>query len=106
MGKKGKKRAAQEMEELRPWCWYCDRDFEDEKVLINHQKAKHFRCPTCGKRMINAPGMVIHCAQVHKEELKEVPNSLPGRSTTKLMIMGTQGIPQADMDERIRKLGM
>jgi len=25
---------------LRPWCYYCGRDFEDEKVLMLHQKAK------------------------------------------------------------------
>ena len=38
-----KKRAS----ELDAWCWYCDREFEDEKVLIEHQKAKHFKCSFC-----------------------------------------------------------
>lgn len=23
-----------------PWCYYCDREFADDKILINHQKAK------------------------------------------------------------------
>lgn len=23
-----------------PWCFYCDREFEDDKILVNHQKAK------------------------------------------------------------------
>lgn len=26
------------------FCYYCDREFDDEKVLIQHQKAKHFKC--------------------------------------------------------------
>jgi hypothetical protein len=34
MGKKKKK------EIVKPWCYYCDRVFEDEKILIQHQKAK------------------------------------------------------------------
>ncbi len=21
---------------LRPWCWYCEREFEDEKGLLTH----------------------------------------------------------------------
>ena len=34
MGKKKKK------EIVKPWCYYCDRVFDDEKILIQHQKAK------------------------------------------------------------------
>lgn len=51
------------------WCWYCDREFEDEKVLILHQKAKHFKCNHCGKKMNTAGGLVIHVAQVHKDTI-------------------------------------
>ena len=35
MGRKGKKH-----EEEKPWCFYCDREFDDEKILIQHQRAK------------------------------------------------------------------
>ncbi|RKO91168.1 hypothetical protein BDK51DRAFT_23791, partial [Blyttiomyces helicus] len=55
--------------ELKPWCWYCDREFEDEKVLINHQKARHFKCGTCSRKLNTAGGMVVHVLQVHKETL-------------------------------------
>ena len=48
---------------------YCERDFEDEKVLIQHQKAKHFKCPHCNKKLNTAGGMVVHVAQVHKETI-------------------------------------
>jgi hypothetical protein len=34
-----------------------ERDFEDLKLLISHQKAKHFKCDRCGKRLNTAGGM-------------------------------------------------
>ena len=43
---------------------YCNREFEDEKVLIFHQKAKHFKCHVCHKKLYTAPGLAIHCSQV------------------------------------------
>ena len=27
---------------VKPWCWYCNREFEDEAVLIQHQKERFF----------------------------------------------------------------
>jgi hypothetical protein len=35
MGRKSRK-----YEEAKPWCFYCDREFDDEKILIQHQRAK------------------------------------------------------------------
>ena len=40
-------RAAAEVLEVKNWCYYCEREFEDEEVLIQHQKARHFKCPVC-----------------------------------------------------------
>ncbi|KAH7335635.1 hypothetical protein B0J17DRAFT_49888, partial [Rhizoctonia solani] len=51
---------------LRPWCWYCEREFEDEKVLMQHQKAKHFKCGHCPRRLNTAGGLAVHIQQVHK----------------------------------------
>ncbi|KAJ1827164.1 hypothetical protein LPJ56_001809 [Coemansia sp. RSA 2599] len=94
---------------FKPWCWYCEREFEDEKVLIQHQKAKHFKCHICAKRLNTANGMVIHVAQVHKENIKHVPNALPGREKPDLEIFGSIGIPEedvADYEQRMsEKLG-
>ena len=73
---------------LRPWCWYCEREFEDEKglsdshfiavfitliyalisVLMQHQKAKHFKCGMCPRRLNTAGGLAVHIQQVHKLE--------------------------------------
>ncbi len=66
MGKKKKKR----VEEQKPCCYYCDRTFIDETTLILHQKAKHFRCSTCGKKMTTGPSLAVHCTHVHKIVLK------------------------------------
>ncbi|ORZ37086.1 hypothetical protein BCR44DRAFT_1498416 [Catenaria anguillulae PL171] len=82
---------------FRPFCWYCDRDFEDEGVLIQHQKQKHFKCDHCGKRLNTAGGMAIHVAQVHKETIKRVPNAIPGRDSLDIDIQGMVGIPEADL---------
>ncbi|OLY84109.1 BUB3-interacting and GLEBS motif-containing protein [Smittium mucronatum] len=98
MAKKRSKR------ELKPWCWYCDRDFEDEKILIQHQRAKHFKCPHCSKRLNTASGMAIHVAQVHKETVTKVPNAIDGRDSIELEIFGTIGIPEEAVEQRREKL--
>lgn len=105
MGRKGKKKVAVEDDAgSAVWCWYCDREFVDEKILLQHQRAKHFKCPHCNKRMINAPGMAIHCSQMHKEELREVPNSIPGRSDPGPMISGMSGIPEEDLNAHVSSM--
>ncbi|XP_018429306.1 PREDICTED: BUB3-interacting and GLEBS motif-containing protein ZNF207 isoform X2 [Nanorana parkeri] len=97
MGRKKKK-------QLKPWCWYCNRDFDDEKILIQHQKAKHFKCHICHKKLYTGPGLAIHCMQVHKETIDAVPNAIPGRTDIELEIYGMEGIPEKDMEERRRML--
>ncbi|KAJ6415758.1 hypothetical protein OIU84_004535 [Salix udensis] len=87
MGKK-KKRVSSKV-----WCYYCDREFDDEKILVQHQKAKHFKCHVCHKKLSTAGGMSIHVLQVHKESVTNVPNAKPGRESTDIEIYGMQGIP-------------
>ena len=50
---------------------YCDREFEDEKILIQHQRMKHFQCHICHRKLNSASGLVIHMAQVHKETMEK-----------------------------------
>ncbi|KAL1874218.1 hypothetical protein VTK73DRAFT_545 [Phialemonium thermophilum] len=94
MGKK--KRGHPDVEELlsRPWCYYCERDFEDLKLLISHQKAKHFKCERCGKRLNTAGGLSVHMNQVHKESLNQVENALPNRQGLDVEIFGMEGVPE------------
>ncbi|XP_042381687.1 protein SUPPRESSOR OF FRI 4-like isoform X3 [Zingiber officinale] len=86
MGKK-KKRPS------KVWCYYCDREFDDEKILVQHQKAKHFKCHVCQKKLSTAGGMAIHVLQVHKEAVTKVPNAMADRDSTDIEIYGMQGIP-------------
>lgn len=92
MGRKKKKTT-------KPWCWYCNREFEDEKILLQHQKAKHFKCHICHKKLFTGPGLQIHCMQVHKENIDRVPNSIKGRDNITLEICGMDNIPEADLIE-------
>eukprot|EP01135_Chromosphaera_perkinsii_P008167 Nk52_evm1s1166 gene=Nk52_evmTU1s1166 len=91
MGKKKKNKKV-----LKPWCWYCDRSFEDEKILINHQKARHFKCHVCHRKLTSASGMVVHCQQVHNERVEKVPNAKQGRDRPDIEIFGMDGIPEED----------
>ncbi|KAI9761689.1 MAG: hypothetical protein M1835_008140 [Candelina submexicana] len=93
---KNKKRGHPDVEEIlaRPWCYYCERDFDDLKILISHQKAKHFKCERCGRRLNTAGGLSVHLNQVHKETLTTVENALPNRNGLEVEIFGMEGIPE------------
>lgn len=107
-----KKRGHPDIEEVlaRPWCYYCkcapthlsatttnlhigERDFDDLKILISHQKAKHFKCERCGRRLNTAGGLSVHMNQVHKETLTTVENALGNRAGLEIEIFGMEGIP-------------
>ncbi|KAJ8072731.1 hypothetical protein AAF712_008244 [Marasmius tenuissimus] len=91
---------------LRPWCWYCEREFEDEKVLMQHQKAKHFKCGMCPRRLNTAGGLAVHIQQVHKLEAENLPrieNALPGRDGYEVEIFGMEGIPAPDVADYKRR---
>ncbi|ORX82299.1 hypothetical protein BCR32DRAFT_292744 [Anaeromyces robustus] len=96
---KKKKRA-----QIKPWCWYCERDFDDEKILIQHQKARHFKCTICHKKLSSTRGMVIHASQVHNEEVTKVPNSIRGHDSTEIEVYGMDGIPPEDYQAHIDKV--
>ena len=95
MGKKKRREdsAGGDAPQRRIYCYYCDRNFDDEKVLILHQKARHFKCPTCYKKLSTISGMIIHIQQVHKESLKSIPNAKPGKESVDVEVYGMEGIP-------------
>ncbi|KAJ3830229.1 hypothetical protein F5878DRAFT_175422 [Lentinula raphanica] len=91
---------------ILPWCWYCEREFEDEKVLMQHQKAKHFKCNMCPRRLNTAGGLAVHIQQVHKlepENLPRIENALPGRDGYEVEIFGMEGIPAPDVADYKRR---
>ena len=79
-------------------CYYCERDFEEITHLVEHQKAMHFRCVECHRRLNTAGGLATHLKQVHKRELPTIPNALPHRQDTNIEIFGMIGIPQDVLD--------
>ncbi|TXT13680.1 hypothetical protein VHUM_01047 [Vanrija humicola] len=88
----GKKKRTQAFV-LKPWCWYCEREFEDEKVLLQHQKSKHFKCQLCPRKLNTAGGLMVHSQQVHKCEPEPLTNTLPGRDGYDIEIFGMEGVP-------------
>lgn len=83
---------------MKPWCWYCDREFDDDKVLIQHQKARHFKCSHCHRKLNSGSGLVIHVAQVHKVTMERVPNAIAGHDTPEVEVYGMEGIPTGDLE--------
>lgn len=55
----------------KPFCWYCGRIFDDNRVLVDHQKAKHFKCTKCRRRFKSAEAVATHFSKVHGETLKK-----------------------------------
>ncbi|DAZ95114.1 TPA: hypothetical protein N0F65_009745 [Lagenidium giganteum] len=96
MGKKKRKDDGAVAPKRNIFCYYCDRVFDDEKVLIQHQKARHFKCHVCHKKLSTAGGMVVHIMQVHKETLTAVPNAKEGRESVDIEIYGMEGVPGED----------
>lgn len=60
MGKKKKK------EQSKPWCYFCNRVFDEQSQLITHQLNKHFKCATCNKKLSNSKSLAVHSYQVHR----------------------------------------
>jgi len=78
---------------LKPFCYYCDKEFNNELILHQHQKARHFNCVKCRKRFSTAPALDTHEAQVHRTNLKRVPNAKAGRDSFDISIYGMDGVP-------------
>jgi hypothetical protein len=71
----GRKRKAAAL----PWCYYCEREFEDDKVLLLHQKAKHFKCGSCNKQFLNIGAMKSHALKSHGENVLKARARAAGR---------------------------
>ena len=92
---------------LKPFCYYCDKEFNNEIILHQHQKARHFNCKICGKRFSTAPALDTHMFQVHKEKLKSVPNAKSGRDTFDISVYGMDGVPLDLVNYRLtEKVGL
>lgn len=89
--------------ELKPFCYYCDREFDTVKTLITHQRTKHFNCAECGLKFDTVTGLRVHMLNAYKKTMKEVPGSIPGRENPDIVVHGMEGLPKGLVEERTRK---
>lgn len=104
----GRKKAAvanqaQEPFELKPFCYYCEREFDTTKTLIQHQRTKHFNCAECGLKFDTVTGLRVHMLNAYKKTMKEVPNAMRGRENPDIVVHGMEGLPKGILEERTRK---
>ena len=80
---------------------YCDREFDGEKILVQHQTAKHFTCTAknCGKRCHSVSALATHAWARHRQTLERVPNALEDRAALPKAgghdVVGMIGIPSS-----------
>lgn len=78
----------------KAWCYFCDKVFDSEVHLIDHQKKVHFRCPICRRQKISSKALSEHYSQVHKKILDKVPYALKDRESPDNAVFGMRGIPE------------
>lgn len=89
----------------KAFCYWCDKEFAGEEVLIQHQIAKHFRCPHCKSgnagKCINLECLIIHFRKIHRAELLSVPNAREGRNDPmeSQSIYGMASVPAEVLEE-------
>lgn len=88
---------------LKPFCYYCDKEFNNDNILHYHQRARHFSCPKCKDRFSSALAVKTHILQIHKEDLKTVPNSISGRENFDVQIFGMDGVPLVLIESKLRE---
>ncbi|KRX08130.1 hypothetical protein PPERSA_01675 [Pseudocohnilembus persalinus] len=86
---------------LLPFCYYCDKSFNNEIILHQHQKATHFRCQKCTKKFSTAESLKAHLSNAHKEQISKIPKSIQNRDSSDLKIFGMQGVPRPFIKDRI-----
>lgn len=96
MGRKRKK-------EIKPFCYYCDRTFNDEATLILHQKSKHWRCSECYRKLQSSHSLSLHFVHEHSTKLTAVPFAKAGRDSIELNILGMVGVPEDAIEEHLKQ---
>lgn len=103
----GKKKGGEKLVDAeKSFCYFCDKAFNDERILIQHQLTKHFRCPICpitksAGKCNTLHGLIIHYRKVHTADLLLVPNAIQGRDdpSTSMRIVGMRFVPEEILEE-------
>ena len=94
-------RKKRDLSYVKPFCYYCDKEFNNEIVLHQHQKSKHFTCPICYKKFPTTSNLVTHMTRTHGTTITKVPNAIEGRDSPDLNIFGMNGVPKHIIKERM-----
>ena len=89
--------------ELKPFCYYCDKEFKNETILQKHMKNRHFSCQLCRRKFSTAKGLVNHSIQRHRKMLNKVHNAKKGRDSATIEIYKMDGIPQDVIEDRMHQ---
>lgn len=124
-----RKRDTKTLEEIEEmcFCYYCEREFLDNKSLQDHMKSKHLQCQVsssnlpithdphpspspslepslttsqlCRKKLDSIGGLNVHMDSVHKQPLDKILNALPSREAANgPEIYLMCGVPQDMLD--------
>lgn len=88
--------------QLKPFCYYCDKEFNDDKLLVQHQRTKHFNCSECGLKFDTVTGLRVHMLNAYKKTMKEVPNAIPGRENPDIVVHGMEGLPKGIVEAKMQ----
>lgn len=91
------------VEVLSPFCHYCDKEFENANILLQHQKNRHFACRQCNRKFSTAASLATHMSQVHGSTLMKVPNAMAKRDKVDLNVYGMEGVPAEVIEDRLRR---
>ena len=88
---------------LKPFCYYCEKEFENANILLQHQKNRHFACKLCTRKFSTASSLQTHMNQVHGQSLPKVSNAIAGRDRVDINIYGMDEVPVEIIEDRIAK---
>lgn len=88
---------------LKPFCYYCEKEFENVNILLQHQKNRHFACKLCTRKFSTACSLQTHMNQVHGQSIQKVSNAIAGRDRVDINIYGMDEVPVDIIEDRIAK---
>jgi hypothetical protein len=91
------------VEVLSPFCYYCDKQFENANILLQHQKNRHFACRQCNRKFSTAASLATHMSQLHNSTLQKVPNAMAKRDKVDINIYGMEEVPAEVIEDRLRR---
>lgn len=86
---------------MNQFCYYCDKEYDHQDTLMEHQRDRHFSCLKCPKKFSTANSMSTHMLSVHRETLARVPNAKVGRDNLDVNIYGMEGVPTSIIQEKL-----